>query len=163
VNLRVRLSLFTDYALRALMVLAREPDRPHTAEAIAERFGISHEHVVKVMRELVRARWAKARRGRGGGSTLIVDADRITVAQVIRRFEERLDPLECLQRPGLCGLQEHGCRLQAALGEAMDLFLQRLDGLTIADIAVSLPVGVSLIPVKPLPGSAPISDPPLTS
>ena len=47
----MRLTSFTDFALRALMRLAGEPDRSFATSEIAAEFGISRNHLAKVVRE----------------------------------------------------------------------------------------------------------------
>ena len=48
----MRLTSFTDFALRALMRLAGEPARSFATNEIAAEFGISRNHLAKVVRDL---------------------------------------------------------------------------------------------------------------
>ena len=63
----MRLTSFTDFALRALMRLAGEPDRSFATSEIAAEFGISRNHLAKVVRDLAEAGFIATQRGAGGG------------------------------------------------------------------------------------------------
>ena len=63
----MRLTLFTDFALRALMRLAGEPARSFATNEIAAEFGISRNHLAKVVRDLADGGFIATQRGAGGG------------------------------------------------------------------------------------------------
>ena len=67
----MRLTTFTDFALRTLMRLAGAPDRSFTTEEIADEFGISRNHLVKVVGTLGKAGYIRTQRGTGGGFRLV--------------------------------------------------------------------------------------------
>jgi Rrf2 family nitric oxide-sensitive transcriptional repressor len=137
----MKLKLKTDYALRVLLFLAHRqtalaPDDvpPVPVDDVAGAFGISRDHVVKVVQSLVRSGWVETRAGRGGGLVLAADPATITVAEVVAAFEERSGVLECVERPAVCVL-EPGCRLRRLLIGAEEAFYRALAGQTIADLA----------------------------
>ena len=66
----MRLTSFTDFALRALMRLAGEPGRSFATNEIAAEFGISRNHLAKVVRDLADSGFISTQRGVGGGFTL---------------------------------------------------------------------------------------------
>ena len=66
----MRLTSFTDFALRALMRLAGEPGRSFATNEIAAEFGISRNHLAKVVRDLADGGFITTQRGVGGGFTL---------------------------------------------------------------------------------------------
>ena len=66
----MRLTFFTDFALRALMRLAGEPTRSFATNEIAAEFGISRNHLAKVVRDLADGGFISTQRGAGGGFTL---------------------------------------------------------------------------------------------
>ena len=76
----MQLSQFTDYALRTLILTALNADRRTTIDEVATAYGISKEHVRKVVQQLTRLGFLQATRGRGGGIRLGMPAERIRIA-----------------------------------------------------------------------------------
>jgi Rrf2 family protein len=74
-------------ALYAVLELATEPERQITAAAIADRYGVSINHLAKVMRDLGRAGLVESVRGAGGGFRFCGNARRTTLMDVIQLFE----------------------------------------------------------------------------
>lgn len=130
----MKLNLFTDYALRSLMYLCWHRHRTVTAEEIARFYGISRDHIVKVIQELSRQGYVQARRGRGGGSVLARDPRQITVGEVITTFEGPPALLDCLRTTGVCVI-EPTCRLRQVLAEGQSRMCVYLDSVSIEDVA----------------------------
>ena len=100
---RPLLSKTADYALRALLVLARRGvGRPMAAEAIAELTGTPPNYTSKTLHVLARAGMVRGTRGPAGGFALAVDPDAITVAQVAEVFAEPAGTPRCLLGSGPC-------------------------------------------------------------
>jgi Rrf2 family nitric oxide-sensitive transcriptional repressor len=129
----MRLTLFTHFALRALMRLAGEPARSFATSEIAAEFGISRNHLAKVVRDLADG-FIATQRGVGGGLTLARPPQSITLGQVVRALEgEAL--VECFREDGgSCALMPR-CRLKAKLAAAREAFMRELDGTTLAECA----------------------------
>lgn len=125
----MKLTRYTDYALRVLMHLALRQDRLSSISEIARAHRISENHLTKVVHHLGKLGLATTVRGRGGGLRLARPADEIRVGEVIRLTEDGMDLLDC----GSC-LLAPACALTGALAEALDAFLRVLDGYTIADL-----------------------------
>ena len=142
----MKLNLFTDYALRSLMYLSWHPDRTVTAEEIARYYGISRDHLVKVIQELGRQGYVRARRGRGGGSILARDPGTITIREVVTAFEGPSALLACLHASDSCVIEDH-CGLRGVLHEAQLRMMEYLAEFTIADVA-----GKSILPTKRIAG-----------
>lgn len=150
----MKFNLFTDYALRSLMFLCWRRGRTVTAEEIASFYGISRDHIVKVIQELSRRGFVQARRGRGGGSLLARDPKTISVAEIVRAFEGSPALLDCLRATRVCVI-EQGCRLKGVLGEAQRRMMDYLDSVNLDDIAGSEePATVPLVPLMPEPAVA---------
>jgi Rrf2 family nitric oxide-sensitive transcriptional repressor len=132
----MRLTLYTDIALRLLMYLALEPGRLATIEDVARRYGVSRNHLMKVAQQLGRAGLIVTVRGRGGGLRLGRPAGEIGIGEVVRLTEEDFRMVECFE-PGrsACPLLP-GCRLKGALNEALAAYLAVLDGFTLADLTM---------------------------
>lgn len=132
----MRLTTFTDYGLRMLMRLASEPGRAFSTADLAEEFGLSRNHLAKIMQHLARAGFVETRRGGGGGAVLARPADRIRLGNVIDLLEEGQPLVECFGTDGGdCSIAGQ-CRLKARLRSAERAFLADLDRSTLADIAL---------------------------
>lgn len=131
----MQLSLYTDYALRTLMMLATVPDR-QSVDAIARRHAISANHLAKVAQALQVHGFVESTRGRSGGMVLARPAHEINVGDVVRRFENLDSFVGCLGEGGTCAMLGI-CGLTPALRGALDAFLTHLDGITLADITAN--------------------------
>lgn len=132
----MRLTQWTDYALRVLMYCAASQSREHpvTITEIAESHGISRSHLTKVVQQLAAQGWLETSRGRGGGMRLMKPASDIRVGDVVRDNEPDFTMVECFDTTqNLCGLSQH-CRLKGVLSQATQSFLTVLDGVTLADL-----------------------------
>jgi Rrf2 family nitric oxide-sensitive transcriptional repressor len=129
----VRLTLWTDYALRTLIYVAANGDRLSTVGEIAERFDISKPHLMKVVSRLAQQGYVVTTRGKGGGMRLARPPAAIRVGTVVRETEDELAVMGCLARNGFCRI-EGCCVLQEALRRATAAFLETLDGYTLADL-----------------------------
>src|ERR1700709_1129784 len=96
----MRLTAFTDFALRALMRLAGEPTRSFATNEIATEFGISRNHLAKVVRDLADGGFITTQRGVGGGFSLARPAPSITLRQVVRALEGPHGLGECFRDDG---------------------------------------------------------------
>lgn len=131
----MRLTSFTDFGLRALMRLAGEPRRGFTVEEIAREFGLSRNHLTKVIRDLAAGGIVATRRGAGGGFRLARPAAEITLGEIVRLLEARSPLVECDRADGGACALSAGCRLKSRLDAAREAFLQELDRTTLADCA----------------------------
>ena len=125
----MRLTRYSDYAMRVLLYLGRQPDRLCSIAEIARAYGISQNHLMKVINDLVNAGWLASVRGRGGGVRLARPAHEISVGAIIRHTEDGFDLVGC----GDCIISP-ACGLTSVLDEALAAFLAVLDGYTLADV-----------------------------
>ncbi|MBL4598574.1 MAG: Rrf2 family transcriptional regulator [Rhizobiaceae bacterium] len=130
----MRLNLQSDYALRLLMQLAVNTDSLLTIAEIAECYGISRNHLMKVANALGREGFIVTVRGRSGGLRLAHDASSIIIGSVVRKTEGDFALVECLQEGKNNCLITPVCRLKGVLGEATEAFMAVLDKYTIADL-----------------------------
>src|SRR4051812_17707699 len=95
----MRLTRFSDISLRVLIYLARNGKAqavPVTVAEIATQFDLPVNHLVKVVGELVRAKWVRAVRGRHGGLHLAADPAELTVGTVLRLLEGEGELVDCV-------------------------------------------------------------------
>lgn len=126
----MQLTRYTDYAMRVLLhVGARaEGDLSSVAE-IAEVYGISKDHLKKVVQDLSHAGLLMAVRGRNGGLKLGKPADDITIGEIVRRTETGFNLVDCSS----C-LVAPACTLPRIFQEGVQAFLAVMDRYTIADV-----------------------------
>jgi Rrf2 family transcriptional regulator, nitric oxide-sensitive transcriptional repressor len=129
----MRLTLHTDYALRALIQVAIADGKLITINDIAESFDLSKQHLMKVVNDLSRKGYLDTVRGRGGGIRLRRRPRDIIVGRVVRDIEGQLAVIGCLGQRGYCRI-ERVCVLRGVLRDATDAFLAVLDGYTLADL-----------------------------
>ena len=122
----MRLTVFTDYALRVLIYLALDPERRVTIRDIADAYGISRNHLMKVVNSLTRAELVEASRGVNGGLTLAHPADEITVGEVVRKTEDDFDLVECFRADNQCAITPE-CVLKHVFGQAQAAFLSEAE------------------------------------
>lgn len=131
----MRLTTYTDIALRALMRLAGDPERSFTTGEIAEEFEISRNHLTKVVRDLANIGLVITQRGSGGGFRLARPAQSITLGEVVRVFESRQALVECFRTDGGVCVLTPRCRLKGRLAAAREAFFVELDATTLAECA----------------------------
>lgn len=131
----MKLTAFTDYSLRVLIYLAADTTRRATIAEIAESFGISENHLVKVVHFLGKRGWIETVRGKGGGISLAMPPEKVNVGRVVRDAEGAALPAECFSADGGHCVITSSCRLKGVLGEAVKAFYAVLDGYTLADIS----------------------------
>jgi Rrf2 family nitric oxide-sensitive transcriptional repressor len=134
----IRLNLATDYALRTLLYLGGQPDRQVATRDVAEFYGISADHVSKVVQHLAHAGFVRSGRGRSGGIRLGRPAAEITVGAVVELFEGPVSLLECVSSEGVCVIQP-GCRLRTVLERAGAQLMRELNQVTLADLVQPAP------------------------
>ena len=124
-----------DYAVRAMLALAaRDPRQITSAREIATEMAIPGAFLPRVMTEMVAARLARSTTGRTGGYALARPADRITLLEVIEAAEGDSRRTSCVLRGGPCGQDGH-CQVHGVFFAAQDALLERLRGVTLADLA----------------------------
>lgn len=130
----MRLTLHTDYALRMLIYAAMRPDRSCTVNDVAEAYGLSRNHLLKVAQTLREHGFIETVRGRSGGIRLEREPETICVGALVRLIEEDFSLVECMQaRGGQCVISPC-CELKNMLSEALAAWLAVLDKYTLADI-----------------------------
>jgi len=129
----MHLTLGTDYALRTLIYVGAKGKELSTIAEIAESFGISKTHLMKVVNKLGQQGYIDTVRGKGGGIRLRRPPAEIRVGTVVRETEEDLAVMGCLSERGFCRI-EGCCVLRRALHQATVAFLRTLDGYTLADL-----------------------------
>jgi Rrf2 family nitric oxide-sensitive transcriptional repressor len=130
----MQLTYHSDYSLRVLMYLAVNRDRMVNISEIADRYGISRNHLVKVVHNLARGGFIKSYRGKGGGIELARDPAKINVGEVVRYTEGPSRPVECFDVERNRCVITNACGLADVVGEACDSFFATLNRYTLDDL-----------------------------
>ena len=130
----MRLTDYTDYSLRTLMYLGMHRDKLVTIQDIADAYGISKSHLMKVVHQLGVAGLVETIRGRSGGLRLGKEPDKINIGEVVRGTEPDFMMVECFNRKINECVLSPSCELQGVLLRATNAYLDVLDGVTLADL-----------------------------
>lgn len=129
----MQLTRYTDYSLRMLMYLGLAENGATIAE-IANRYGISKNHLVKVAHNLSKQGYVLTTRGKSGGVRLARPPREINVGQVVRDTEPNFFLVECFNRDtDTCPITA-ACKLKSVLFEAQKEFMAVLNGYTLRDL-----------------------------
>ncbi len=127
----MRLSRSSDYAIRALICLAglREGESA-SGSVIASATGVGEPFLLKVLRQLVRARLILAQTGVGGGFRLNLPAEQISMLRVIEAVDGPLESGTCLVEDQACE-RKSWCSMHVVLAELHQHTLKVLSGTSI--------------------------------
>ena len=131
----MRLTSFTDFAIRALMRLSGEPTRS---------FATAKSRPSSASPAIIWPRWCgiiadggfiSTQRGVGGGFTLAQPPQSITLGEIVRTLEGGHPLVECFRDDGGSCVLTPRCRLRAKLASAREAFMRELDATTLAECA----------------------------
>ena len=131
----MRLTVYTDFSLRVLMYIALYPERRPTIAEISSSYGISRNHIMKVVYQLGVAGYIATVRGKNGGMQLARAPHEINLGEVVRRTEPDMALVPCFSPVGAPCVISPACKLRRALQQAQGAFLAVLDDYTLADLA----------------------------
>lgn len=133
----MRLTQFSDYSLRLLLYLAERAETSCTIGEIAEWYGISKPHLVKVAHNLVKLGYVASTQGKGGGLRLAKAAAQINIAVLVKRTEPDFHVVECFDKErNTCRITQ-SCKLKHLLHDATRAFFKSLEQHTLESIVSS--------------------------
>lgn len=132
--MRLELTRRGDYAIRAMLALARQPDGSWlSVPAVSSAMAIPERFLPRVMTDLVSAGLVVGRRGRTGGYRLARPATAISLLEIIGAAEpDRGDPT-CILRGGPCG-RDGTCDVHEAFSQAREAMLGRLGATSLGEV-----------------------------
>jgi Rrf2 family nitric oxide-sensitive transcriptional repressor len=130
----MRLTVYADYSLRVLIYVGLKEDGLATITEIADSYGISRNHLTKVVHRLGLLGYLDNVRGRKGGIRLAKPPRAIVIGKVVRQVEDDMALVQCFQAAVPQCRIEPVCVLRAALHEALAAFLAVLDSRTLEDL-----------------------------
>jgi Rrf2 family nitric oxide-sensitive transcriptional repressor len=150
----MRLTTYTDYSLRVLIYLGVQSGKLVTIKQISEHYGISNNHLLKVVHQLGLLGFIETVRGRNGGLRLARPASQIVIGDVVRKMEQDMVLVECFAVEGRidphsdCRIMD-ACVLKGALTKALQAFLDVLDQYTLAELVAPKARLAELLLVEP--------------
>ena len=127
------------YGLKAMLLLAGEPDRrPVLIADLAERQQLPKKFLEAILLELKRHGLLGSKKGKGGGYFLGRDPSEITLGQVIRILDGPLALIPCVSQTAYmkCAecVDEQTCGVRLAMKEVRDATARILDHTTLAAV-----------------------------
>jgi Rrf2 family transcriptional regulator, nitric oxide-sensitive transcriptional repressor len=130
----MRLTNYSDYSLRVLIYLASQDSTKLTnIKEIAETYGISKNHLMKIIYNLGKMGYIDTIRGRNGGIRLAKLPSEINIGQLVRMTEEDFHIVECFEHNSKCVITPV-CSLKHVFNKALESFFSVLDEYTLEDI-----------------------------
>jgi Rrf2 family protein len=118
-----------------LVDMARhQGDGPVQIGEISKRQGISVKYLEQLILPLKKAKLVSSVRGPKGGHLLAENPEHITLGRIVRLLEPQINPVECIGHPDKCPMSDD-CQTRWAWREATKVFFEKLDGITIAELA----------------------------
>ena len=133
----MHMKLHTDYALRMLIFLALRKGRPCTVNDVAESYGLSRNHLLKVALNLRKLGLISTARGRSGGIRLALAPDQINIGVLVRHVEDDFVLVECLRADEGACIISPACRLRGMVREALNAYLAVFDKYSLADLVAN--------------------------
>jgi len=132
--MKLELSRRGDYAVRAMLTLARPGTTQLTSTALVEATAIPTSFLPQVMGDLVRAGLVDNRRGRHGGYRLAREPADISLLAVVEAVEGDGRRRTCVMRGGPCR-RDGACDVHDAFYRAQEATFGTLAGGSLADVA----------------------------
>lgn len=129
----MQLTQFTDYSLRALIYIALRKESC-TIKDITEAYGISNNHMVKIIHNLAKLGLIKTIRGKNGGILMAAQSEAINLGQLIAQLEPHFDLVPCFNKEKANCCIAPVCKLRGVLHEAQAAFMSVLKHYTLADV-----------------------------
>ena len=136
----MKLSVRGEYALRALLVLARdyqEDDSVVRIQEVSERQNIPKRFLEQILNDLKSAGIVESKRGVAGGYRLRRPPERVTLAEIIRHIEGPLAPVSCVSEKFYekCSCpDESRCAIRSVMKEVREAVVKIMERVTVADL-----------------------------
>ncbi|KAA5539762.1 Rrf2 family transcriptional regulator [Roseiconus nitratireducens] len=128
------ISKTAEYALRSVVCLGGQPDRPRSADTLSKQTQVPRRYLARVLQDLCAAGLVRSRPGPGGGYELVIAPDKLTILEIINTVA----PIERIDQCPL-GLKTHTelCPLHAELDRAYAATERAFASVTIQDLVDS--------------------------
>ena len=119
------------------MYLASKTDKRSNVRDIADYYGISRNHLVKVIHRLAQLGFVTSSKGKGGGIMLAQEPQTLRLGDIVKALEPHMDLVECFNRETNTCRVVSACALKHFLADANKAFLDALNQHTLADAVIN--------------------------
>ncbi len=120
-----------------IYVNSKEEGELASIKEISETFGISQNHLSKIVYQLGQCELLQTIRGRNGGIALSKAPEKINIGHVVRMMEDDFAMMECFDRDANSCVITPSCKLKHVLNDALIAFLKVLDQYTLKDLTAN--------------------------
>ncbi len=127
----------TDYAVRALILLAKEKDVFLSAKNISDTLSIPYHFLRGILQKLIQDGFVESKEGVSGGVRIIRNPSQIRIIDLIKLFQGGFELSDCMFRQKICPNRKI-CVLRAELKRIENTVSQEFEKLTIAKLLKKL-------------------------
>ncbi|MBP7161976.1 MAG: Rrf2 family transcriptional regulator [Candidatus Omnitrophica bacterium] len=127
----------TDYAVRALILLAKEKDVFLSAKNISDTLNIPYHFLRGILQKLIQDGFIESKEGVSGGVRIIRNPSQIRIIDLIKLFQGGFELSDCMFRQAICPNRKT-CVLRAELKRIENTVSQEFEKLTIAKLLKKL-------------------------
>lgn len=132
----MHITKYTDYSIRVLIYLAVQGSELCTIKNIASSYGISKNHLMKIVQVLNAKGYLTAIRGKNGGLRLQGSPTDINLGELVQDLESEKPMVECFGPDNQCIITQ-SCQLKDIFAEARQSFYHTLENYTLQDLVGS--------------------------
>jgi len=92
----------SDYAIRALIELARTQEDYLSSREISRKQNIPYQFLRRILGDLIKSGMVESREGAGGGMKLAGDPHGIKITEVLEIFQGGIELSDCMFRKKIC-------------------------------------------------------------
>ncbi len=127
------LTKHTDYAIRALLVLAKKNNLFVSARAIAKEQNMPYQFLRRILQMLIKHKLVVSKEGGGGGFKLNKPPKSIPVEQIIEIFQGNVQFSECMFRKKIC-CNHAACVIRKQIQKIEQIVVSKFTKITIATL-----------------------------
>ncbi len=123
----------TDYAIRALVYMANDPDRLTTVQELVDALKMPGPFSRRILQKLSRHGILRSVKGKGGGFTLQASLKRVRLSQLMEVFQGPLNTVSCMFKKRICP-NTRTCPLRGRMKCLERKIMNELESITIASL-----------------------------
>ncbi|WP_165492173.1 RrF2 family transcriptional regulator [Egibacter rhizosphaerae] len=131
--MQIRLGRRADYAIRAVLHIARRHGERAKAREIAEAMHVPETFLPQILAALVRAELVTSVAGPDGGYALATEPERVSMLDVVTAVEGEVRSTDCVLRGGPCRWEDR-CAVHEPWARAQQALLDQLGATTFAEL-----------------------------
>ncbi|MDP8216734.1 MAG: Rrf2 family transcriptional regulator [Candidatus Kaelpia imicola] len=131
------LTKHTDYAIRALLGLAKDKDKLLSAREISKQQHIPYQFLRQILQKLIKSKLVISKEGAGGGFRINNDPDLMSIVDIIAIFQGNIQLSDCMFRNKLC-VNRSSCVLRKQINRVEKLVTKEFEAITIGRLLKDL-------------------------